>query len=99
MVAGGDILLAWTMADAGTPWRRAMASMVSPGPTVIDLPPSQLQLPLEAGLRTTEPLPSGVPAAAGRAGPGPLFAAAVLTAANLVGATFAGCACAACGGS
>src|SRR5262245_33647527 len=76
-----------------------MASKVSPGPTVIALPPSQLQPPLGAGLRTTEPLPSGAPAAAGRAAPGPLLAAAVLAAASLVGAAFAGCACAACGAS
>src|SRR6266480_5689633 len=75
MVAGGWMLLAWMMADAGTPWRRAMASMVSPGPTLIALPPSQVQLPLEPGLRTTEPLPSGAPAGAGRAAPGPLLAA------------------------
>src|SRR4029453_699344 len=32
-----------------------MASMVSPAPTVIALPPSQLQLPAGVGLRTTEP--------------------------------------------
>src|SRR5262245_42397514 len=31
-----------------------MASMVSPVPTVIALPPSQLQLPAALGLRTTE---------------------------------------------
>src|SRR5262245_168696 len=36
--------------------------MVSPAPTVIALPPSQLQLPAELGLRTTEPAP-GVAAA------------------------------------
>src|SRR5512145_3085899 len=62
MVAGGARLLAWTMADAGTPLRRAMASMVSPGPTVIALPPSQLQFAdAGAGLRTTEPLATGAP--------------------------------------
>src|SRR6266480_119683 len=97
MVAGGWMLLAWMMADAGTPWRRAMASMVSPGPTLIALPPSQVQLPLEPGLRTTEPLPSGAPAGAGRAAPGPLLAATGLAAASLVGGALAGCA--ACGGS
>lgn len=37
------------MADAGTLWRRATASMVSPRPTVMAVPPSQLHC--SAGLR------------------------------------------------
>jgi|SRR6516162_9264041 hypothetical protein len=52
------MLLACMMTDAGTPWRRAMVSMVSPDATVIAVPPSQLQLPDAAGLRTTDPVTS-----------------------------------------
>src|SRR6516162_6979615 len=58
MVAGAVMLLACMMTDAGTPWRRAMVSMVSPAATVIAVPPSQLQLPDAPGLRTTDPVTS-----------------------------------------
>src|SRR5437763_14884001 len=34
-----------------------MVSMLSPGATVIAVPPSQLQLPEEPDLRTTDPVP------------------------------------------
>src|SRR6516165_502534 len=59
MVAGAVMLLACMMTDAGTPWRRAMVSMVSPAATVIAVPPSQLQLPDDVGLlRRTDPVTS-----------------------------------------
>jgi len=58
MVAGAVMLLACMMTDAGTPWRRAMVSMVSPAATVTAVPPSQLQLPDVVGLRSTEPVAS-----------------------------------------
>src|SRR5262249_15377577 len=66
MVAGAVMLLACMMTDAGTPWRRAMVSMVSPAATVIAVPPSQLQLPDDVGLRSTDPVTSE---------PAPAFAA------------------------
>src|SRR6516165_1465916 len=63
--AGGVRLLAFMMAGAGTPYRRAMVSMVSPGPTVTGVPPSQLQCPLGAGLGVvTAPVTSGASAPA-----------------------------------
>ena len=47
------------IADAGTPWRREMLSMVSPGATVTGVPPSQLQWPVGAGLgAATDPVTS-----------------------------------------
>src|SRR3989442_11791464 len=49
MLAGAVMLLASMMADAGTPWRRAMESSVSPRATVTAVPPSQPHLAL-AGL-------------------------------------------------
>ena len=52
------MLLACMMTDAGTPWRREMVSTVSPAVTVIAVPPSQLQLPDDVGLRSTEPVAS-----------------------------------------
>src|SRR4029453_8864121 len=52
------MLLACMMTDAGTPWRREMVSMVSPAVTVIAVPPSQLQLPDDVGLRSTDPVAS-----------------------------------------
>src|SRR5262244_2242874 len=52
------MLLACMMTDAGTPWRREMVSMVSPAVTVIAVPPSQLQLEDDAGLRSTDPVAS-----------------------------------------
>src|SRR6516225_3518051 len=55
------MLLACMMTDAGTPWRRAMVLMVSPAATVIAVPPSQLQLPDEAGLCSTDPVTSEAP--------------------------------------
>src|SRR6516164_1572832 len=58
MVAGAVMLLACMMTDAGTPWRRAMVSMLSPAATVIAVPPSQLQLPDDVGLRSTDPVAS-----------------------------------------
>src|SRR4030095_14864849 len=54
-----------------------MASTVSPGATVIAVPPSQLQLPFGVGLRTTEREASGAPAAIARAWGGPCKAALV----------------------
>src|SRR5260221_5323412 len=60
------MLLACMMTDAGTPWRRAMVSTVSPAATVIAVPPSQLQLPDDPGLRSTDPVTSEPP---GRPGP------------------------------
>jgi hypothetical protein len=42
------------MTAGGTPWRRAMLSTVSPGATVMAVPPSQLHWPDDVGLRTTE---------------------------------------------
>ena len=52
-------------------WKRpcggAMVSMVSPAATVIAVPPSQLQLPDEPGLRSTDPVTSEAPE---RPGPG-----------------------------
>src|SRR5215471_1115116 len=60
MVAGAVMLLACMMTDAGTPWRRAMVSMVSPAATVTAVPPSQLQLPDDPGLRSTDPVTSEV---------------------------------------
>src|SRR5256886_14831368 len=60
------MLLACMMTDAGTPWRRAMVSTVSPAATVIAVPPSQLQLPDDPGLRSTDPVTSEAP---GRPGP------------------------------
>ena len=42
------------MMATGTPWRRAMPSTVSPGATVMAVPPSQLHCPDEVGLRTTD---------------------------------------------
>src|ERR1700724_2803832 len=65
-IALGDARwLASMMAAAGTPWRRAMPSTVSPGATVMAVPPSQLHCPDEVGLRTidagaaTDPVTSG----------------------------------------
>src|SRR5262249_61438485 len=52
------MLLACMMTDAGTPWRREMVSMVSPAVTVTAVPPSQLQLPDDVGLRSTDPVAS-----------------------------------------
>src|SRR5215467_17930 len=72
MVAGAVMLLACMMTDAGTPWRRAMVSMVSPAATVTAVPPSQLQLPDDPGLCTTDPVTSEVPE---RPGPGTEFTA------------------------
>ena len=60
------MLLACMMTDAGTPWRRAMVSTVSPAATVTAVPPSQLQLPDDAGLCSTDPVTSEAP---GRPGP------------------------------
>src|SRR5215469_10705271 len=73
MVAGAVMLLACMMTDAGTPWRRAMVSMVSPAATVTAVPPSQLQLPDDPGLCTTDPVTSEV---SERPGPGTEFTAA-----------------------
>ena len=61
------MLLACMMTDAGTPWRRAMVSMVSPDATVIAVPPSQLQLADDVVLRSTDPVSSEAPE---RPGPG-----------------------------
>src|SRR6516165_10495500 len=72
MVAGAVMLFACMMTDAGTPWRRAMVSMVSPAATVTAVPPSQLQLPDDPGLCTTDPVTSEVPE---RPGPGTEFTA------------------------
>src|SRR5262245_33370404 len=52
------MLLACMMTDAGTPWRREIVSTVSPAVTVIAVPPSQLQLPDDVGLRSTDPVAS-----------------------------------------
>jgi hypothetical protein len=56
-----------------------MASTVSPGATVIAVPPSQLQLPFGAGLRTTEREASGA-ACIGAGLGGPCKAALLLPA-------------------
>src|ERR1700686_5053950 len=62
---GEERLLASRMIATGTPWRRAMLSMVSPGATVTGMPPSQLHCPDAVGLRTidagaaTDPVTSG----------------------------------------
>src|SRR6188508_3771120 len=63
-----------------------MASTVSPGATVIAVPPSQLQLPFAPGLRTTERVASGA-AALARAWVGPCNTALLPPA----GAPGAGC--------
>src|SRR5437867_118096 len=65
MLAGAVMLLASMMADAGTPWRRAMESRVSPRATVTAVPPSQLHLPL-AGLAALEAATSVPTVALGR---------------------------------
>ena len=84
------MLLACMMTDAGTPWRRAMASMVSPAATVIALPPSQLQLPDDVGLCSTDPVTSEAP---GRPGP----AAVEFTATDVAERGCGACAVCACG--
>src|SRR5262245_32272445 len=59
MVPAGLRLLACTMAEAGTPWRREMLSTVSPGATVTGVPPSRLQWPPAPGLAAaTDPVTS-----------------------------------------
>src|ERR1019366_10243398 len=51
------------MADAGTPYLRAMLSIVSPELTVTGEPPSQVQCPVGAGAGRagTDPVTSDVP--------------------------------------
>src|ERR1039458_3312199 len=58
------------MADAGTPYLRAMLSIVSPELTVTGEPPSQVQCPVGAGAGRagTDPVTSDVP---GRYAPRP----------------------------
>src|SRR6516225_11579494 len=84
------MLLACMMTDAGTPWRRAMVSMVSPAATVTAVPPSQLQLPDDAGLCSTDPVTSEAPE---RPGPAAVEFAATDVAERGCGA----CAVCACG--
>jgi hypothetical protein len=64
------MLLACMIAEAGTPWRRAMVSTVSPGATVTGVPPSQVQFETGAGLGAgaTDPVTSGLTGALGRVG-------------------------------
>src|SRR5258708_20322264 len=83
------MLLACMLADAGLRWRRAMVSPVSPAATVIAVPPSQLQLPDEPGLRSTDPVTSEPP---GRPGPAAVEFAATEVAERGCGA-WAVCAC------
>src|ERR1700730_16649219 len=51
---GEASLLASMMIATGTPWRRAMLLTVSPGATVMAVPPSQLHWPDEVGWRTID---------------------------------------------
>src|SRR3981081_2373723 len=55
-----------------------MASTVSPGATVTAVPPSQRQLSFGVGLRTTDRVASGAPAAFARAWVGPCKTALLL---------------------
>src|SRR6516225_12225712 len=82
------MLLACMITDAGAPWRRAMVSMVSPDATVIAVPPSQLQLPDAAGLRTSDPVTSEAPERPG---------AAEFTATDVAECGCGACAVCACG--
>ena len=64
--------------------------MVSPAATVIPVPPSQLQLPNDVGLRSTDPVTSEAP---GRPGP----AAVEFTATDVAERGCGACAVCACG--
>src|SRR5258706_14305082 len=94
MAVGAAILLACMMAEAGTPWRRAMVSTVSPGATVTGVPPSQVQFEtgagLSAGAGATDPVTSGLTGALGRDGAATIWLGVATAALCDAGANAAG---------